>query len=507
LVSVVALTVLARRLRLPEPLVFLVGGAALSLVPGLPTVTYNAEVVFLIFFPVLLFSAAFGTSWNDLRPNALPIVRSALGMVMTTTLLVGVVAHAMIPDLGWATALLLGAILADPDVRLFFGLAGRVRVPRPVRVVLGGEGLFEGTAQLVLYLALSAAVTTGTFAASALVKRLVLGPILGGAVGLAVAWLLGQVDRRIQDPALSIILLLAAPFIAYFPAQALGGNRLTAVVAAGVYLGWTHDVTTSSIARLSTPAVLSVLALVVTGFIYIPAGIALPDILARSGQTPLELIGWTTALTAAVLAARLAWGMGVEGAFAALSRRRGRGGATRGELALASWAATRGAFALASALALPLVTQTGAPFPHRDLLIALALTVVLLSVIVQGASMPTLLRRIRLPADYRGEREEALAWQATAQAALERLDVLEREQSLPDGMVGALRFQYRTRLERYRAAEDRAVETSPDLDTQRELIAAQQRALRRLRDDDRISDTVFRAVQREIDLMEQYFGF
>lgn len=507
LLSVAALSAIARRLRLPEPLLFLLGGGALSFVPGLPTVTYDADIVFLVFFPVLLFSAALDTSWNDLRPNALPTVRSALGIVITTTLLVGLIAHALIPELPWAAAFLLGAILADPDFRLFLSLAERVRVPRPMRVVLGGEGLFEGTAQLVLYLALSAAVTTGTFTLSDVAADLVIGPVLGFVVGLAAAWLLSEVDRRVQDPALSITLLLAAPFVAYFPAEALGGNRLTAVVAAGLYLGWTRDVTGSAATRLSVPAIWAVLALIVNGFIYVPAGLALPDIIGRLGQAPLQLAGWVLALTVGVLAARLAWGLGVEGALAARRRHLSAGvQVSWAELALGSWAATRGVFALASALALPLATEAGAPFPQRDLLIALSLGVVLVSIAVQGTLLPVLLRRIGLPEDFRGEREEALAWQATAEAALRRLEALQRERALPDEVAQTLRLQYRSRRERYSAAPDGRVAPAADLAARYELIAAERTSLRRLRDEDRISDTVFRNVQRELDLTEQYFG-
>ena len=502
LLAVVGLTIAARRLALPESLLFLVGGIALSAIPGIPTVGYDADVVFLVFFPVLLFVAASETSWNDFRPNAAPVLRAALGIVITTTLAVGLAAKALVPDLSIAAAFLLGAILADPDFRLFFTLTRRIKVPRPMSVVLGGEGLFEGTAQLVIYLALSAAITTGAFTAIGLGVDLVLGPLIGVAVGAAAAWAIGRIDRLISDPALSIGLLLASPFIAYLPADAVGANRITAVVAAGLYIGTARDMTTTPTTRLSTPPVLEVLRLVINGFIYLPAGFALPTVFGRVEQSAGELVGWIVVLGSVVLLTRVAWSFGVEGLL--FRRRRGRHDlVTWGELTLTSLAATRGAFALASALALPLVTGTGAPFPQRDLLIALSFGVVLFSVTVQGALLPVLLKRIALPYRYRNEREEALACEHTSAAALRRLDALEAQ--LRGVALDGLRLEYRSRHQRYGAAVDGTALAPEELHVRRELHVAEREALRELREANRISIGVFRAVQREIDLSETYF--
>ena len=505
LLAVVGFTVLGRSLRIPESLVFLVGGIGLSLVPGLPTVAYDADVVFLVFFPVLLFAAAYETSWNDVRPNAGPVLRAAIGIVIATTLAVGFVAKSLLPDLPWAAAFLLGAILADPDFRLFFTLTQRIKVPRPTTVVLGGEGLFEGTAQLVLYIALAAAVTSGALTAGDLAMDLVIGPFLGAAVGLAAAWVIGKVDRLIADPGLSIAVLLASPFIAYLPADAVGGNRITAVVAAGLYIGTARDMTTTPLTRLSTPAVLEVLRLVINGFIYLPAGFALATVVDRVDAGFGELAAWIGGLTAVVLAVRVAWSIGVEGVL--FQGRRGWGGqATWGELVVMSLAATRGAFALASALALPLVTADGVPFPQRDLLIALSLGVVLLSVALQGVILPLLLRRISMPYRFRNEREEALACVHTAAAALRRLDALEAGRNGGDDVFAGLRLEYRSRHQRYGTAVDGNARPPEELEVRLELHMAEREALRELRDTNRISNGVFRAVQREIDLSETYFS-
>lgn len=508
--AIVALAVLARRLGLPEPLVFVLGGAGLGLVPGLPLVSYDSNAVFLVFFPLLLFSAAWTTSWNDFRPNAPTIVSLGLGAVVATTLVVGVVAKALIPGLSWPLCFLLGVILADPDFRTFFAVAARVGMPRRVTTVLGGEGLVEGTAQLTLYLAFSAAITAGAFSFFDVARALVVGPIIGAAVGLAMAWLVYQVDLRMPDPSLSITLSLLAPFAAYLPALAVGGNRLAAVAVAGLYLGWRADVTESPAVRLNADAAWLVLAFLLNGFVYVPAGMALPGVLRDlGGVSYAALLGWVLALTLAVLATRFLWVLGVHTLVRAVRGLLGRRtDVAWSERILFAYAPTRGAFAVASALALPLSAGAGEPFPARDLLIALSVGVMLVSVAAQGLTLPGLIRAIDLPEDLGSEREENLAWRKGAEAALERIDELADGRRVPEELAKGLRLQYRDRLRRYGSVPDgRLPGTAPDIGVRKDLIGVERAALLRLREEDAISDTVFRRVERELDIMELYLDY
>src|SRR5215207_5743258 len=254
-------------------------------------------------------------------------------------------------------------------------------MPRRVTTVLGGEGLVEGTAQLTLYLAFSAAITAGAFSFFDVARALVVGPIIGAAVGLAMAWLVYQVDLRMPDPSLSITLSLLAPFAAYLPALAVGGNRLAAVAVAGLYLGWRADVTESPAVRLNADAAWLVLAFLLNGFIYVPAGMALPGVLRDlGGVSYAALLGWVLALTLAVLATRFLWVLGVHTLVRVVRGLLGRRtDVAWSERILFAYAPTRGAFAVASALALPLSAGAGEPFPARDLLIALSVGVMLVS--------------------------------------------------------------------------------------------------------------------------------
>ena len=508
LVAVAAFAALAGKLGLPEPLVYVLGGAGLALVPGVPTFAYDANAVFLVYFPILLGAAAYTTSWNDFRPNAAVIVPFGIGAVVATTLGVGVVAKAAIPGLTWPLCFMLGVILADPDFRVFNSLASRLEVPRPVRTVLGGEGLVEGTAQITLYLAISAAITTGLFSWSGVFRDIVVGSVVGIAVGLVMAWVVYQVDLRVPDPTISVVLTLLMPFAAYLPAQQLGGNRLAAVAAAGLCLGWLQDVSQSAEFRRTATGFWTVLAFLVNGFVYVPAGMALPGALGGVAGRPLvALVGWVFLLTLAAVAARALWGLGAEVAIRIVRRLlRVRSSGRWSEVVLGAFAPTRGAFAVASSLALPLAVSSGAPFPQRDFLIVLSLGVAVASIAIQSAALPRLIGALDLGDDHRREREENLARRAGAEAALARLEDLVREQSVSDGVANFLRRQYGGRLERYSSTDGRAPEAAPDLLARKQILAAERAALLRLREQNAISDAVFRDLQRELDDIDRYLG-
>ena len=507
--AVAAFAVLARKLGLPEPLVFVLGGAGLALLPWVPTFAYDSNAVFLVYFPILLGAAAYTTSWNDFRPNAAAIIPLGLGAVAATTLGVGVVARVAIPDLSWPLCFMLGAILADPDFRVFGALASRLEVPRPVTTVLGGEGLVEGTAQLTLYLALSAAVTAGVFSFVDVAREIVVGSVVGVAVGLAVAWVVYQVDRRVPDPTISVVLTLLTPFAAYLPAAPLGGNRIAAVVAAMLCLGWLQDVSQSAAFRRSATGFWTVLVFLINGFVYVPAGMALPEALdGVAGRPPAALVGWILLLTLAALLTRAIWVLGGEVVIQGVRRLLRRSAPiTWSAVVLGAFAPTRGAFAVASALALPLVVASGAPFPQRDFLIVLSLGVAIASIAIQGAALPRLIGALDLGDDHRREREENLAWRTTAEAALQRLDELVQERAVPEDVANVIRRQYGGRLDRYSATEDGAAEASPDLPVRKRLLEAERAALLRLRGDDTISNAVFRDVQRELDANDAYLSF
>ena len=500
LLAVVTLAWLAHLLRLPRPFVYLGGGVALGLVPGLPPIPFDSAAVFLLFFPILLYAAAEGTPWNDFRPNAASSISLGLVLVVLTTLAVGLVVHAL-TGLPWALAFLMGVIVADPDIGLFSTFAANQEVPQPIRVVLSGEGLAEGTAMLLLYLALSDAVTQGDFSLLTLGLDFVIGPVIGGVVGLAVAWVLGFIFPRSTDTTVSLALWLAMPFAAYLPAQALGGVRLAAVVTAGLYTGWKTEPKLKAGTRLRGRAVWAVLVFLINGAVYVPAGAALPRVLGSLEVAWPTFLAWSLVVALVVIIVRAAYVLGGNLVVKVFRR---KGLAPWPHLVLGALASTRGAFALASSLALPQSLVDGSPFPSRDLMIALSLGVVIASLALQAPLIWWLLRALTLGHDERRREQEALAWERTAEAALAELGRLEECEEVTGTVAEDIRRQYRNRAARYDGEDSRR--EAPDMLARRALLAAERRELAKLKRDDAISDAVFGQVQHELDLIEAYLG-
>ena len=497
LTLVCALAWIARRIRLPAPLLYLPGGmlygTAASVWSGLPNLPFDSSVVFAVFFPALLYAAAFRMPWNDFRVNAVRSVVNGLALVVLTTLVIGLFAHHVL-GLGWLLAFLFGVCLADPDFGYFMSRANETNTSRPLRRSVTSEGLVEGTAMLVLYVALSNAVASGSFAWGDLVFGLTIGPVIGALVGLAIALCLVPVFRRIDDPVLSVAASLLIPFIAYLPAQALGGVRLAAVVAAGLVSGERIDPVMTAKARQTGRAAWDVLVFVVNGAIYVPAGAVLVAILLRAQ------FDWGTVWLAAVsvpallLIVRLAYGFGFLGIGALIGRSPG----PWADMMIGTLGATRGVFAVASALALPELWGDGTLIEGRDTLVAAALAVAVVSLVIGIPLIEALLRVLPLRPDRREERERAAAWSALSKAGLAVLDRRGDEaphaaQSLRTDLGGAL-----DRTDEARTAP------AADIPLRLAVLDAQRTALRELRDTGRISGETFQLVEGQIDHHDAY---
>ncbi len=253
LMVVAALDTVARKAGLPYPVLLVLSGLVLSLVPHLPHVGFDPELALPVFLPPLLYPAALFTSWRDFRRNLRPIALLAVGLVLTTTVAVAWVAHAMIPGLPWASALILGAIISPPDAIAATAVLQRMKIPRRVVAVLEGESLVNDSIALVVYRFGIAAVVTGSFSLPAAVLKLPVvglgGVLIGWLVGVAVHWL----QRRLDDPPVQITISLLTPFVAYLPAERLGLSGVLAVVTSGLYIGWRSPLMVTARTRLELP--------------------------------------------------------------------------------------------------------------------------------------------------------------------------------------------------------------------------------------------------------------
>ncbi len=513
LVAVGALVTIARRIEIPYPILLVVGGLILGLVPGLPSIELKPEIVLLLFLPPLLYWESLNTSFRDFRADLRAILLLSIGLVLATTCVVAVVAHMFI-GLSWPTAFVLGAIISPTDTVAAAAIAQRLRLPRRIVTVLGGESLVNDATALVLYVTAVDTVTGGSFSFLNAVVRF-LGANIGGVLlGLAVGWCIVQIRRYLHDPPVENTLSLLSGFAAYLPATTLQASGVLAVLTMGLYLGRRGPSIVSSQTCLQAVQVWEIVVFLLNGLIFILIGLQLHSILTtltRRSITTLILQAALVSLT--VILVRIIWVF--PGAY--LPRFVSRWVRERDPypswkaVVVVGWTGMRGGVSLAAALALPLVanTKTNAPFPDRDIIIFLTFSVILATLVVQGLSLPPLIRLLKLPGDTSEEHEEAKARLKAARAAMARLDELSSEEWIYPDIIEDLRSHFSDQDRRFTARfhntedgddQERRAESYQRLKI--ELIGAERRTIIDLRNRGIINDDVMRRIQRDLDLEE-----
>jgi CPA1 family monovalent cation:H+ antiporter len=500
-----ALLAIAQVVRVPYPILLVLGGLALGFVPGMPTIELSPDLVLVAFLPPLLYGAAFFTPLRELRANAGSISTLAVGLVLATTVAVAVVAHAVIPELTWPTAFVLGAIVSPTDPTAATAIAQRLGLPRRLIAIIEGESLVNDGTALVVYRVAVVAVLTGSFSLASASARFVLSVIGGIAVGLAAGIVIRQVRRRLNNPPVEITISILSGYFAYLPAHALDVSGVLAAVTVGVYMGWYTPELTTSQTRLQGQAVWEIVFLGLNAVLFALIGLQLPAILDElsAALSTGELLGYAALVTAVVVLVRFVWV--VVGAYMPRMMRAGGSPPWKGAVVL-SWSGMRGAVSLAAALALPLTTDADTAFPDRDLIVFLTFSVILGTLVVQGLTLPGLIRWLDLEDDGLVEKEEAKARIRAAEAALARLDELVDEDWVNEDTAERMRGLYGFRRERFQSRfdpeSDGAIE-GQSLSYQRlrrELLEAERQEVRRLRLEGHIDDDVVRRVQRDLDL-------
>ena len=505
LLAAAVLLVLVPVLSTPYPILLVLGGLAMGLAPGLPEVELPPDLVLIAFLPPLLYAAAFYTSLRELRANVRPIGLLAVGLVGATTVGVAAVAHAIVPDLTWAEAFILGAVVSPTDPIAATSIAHRLGVPRRVVVVLEGESLVNDATALVLYRTAVAAAVGGAFSLSHAGLRMIAGAAGGIAIGLAVGFVIREVRRRIDHPQAEIGLALLTGYLAYLPAEALDASAVLAAVTAGIFVGWYAPVLTTPALRLQGAAFWDVFAFVLNSVLFALVGLQLPQVLDVVRTEEAEtIVAASVGVCAAVILIRIAWVFPFTYLPRALapSIRRGDPSPAWQNVAVVSWGGMRGAVSLAAALAIPLEV------PHRELLIFLTFVVILATLVGQGLSLAPLIRFLGVADDGAAGREDAKARVLAAGAALARLDELESEAWVREDTAGRLRGLYGFRRERFSGRLDG---TRAEVEEQsqayqrlrRELLQAEEDEVIRLRGVGVIADDVMHRVLRDIALEEQ----
>ena len=391
LLGVGVLVVLAPVLRIPYPILLVLGGLALAFVPGLPEFELPPEVILLGFLPPLLYSSAFFTSVRDLRANLGSVSVLAIGLVAATMVGVAVVAHWLVDDLTWQAAFVLGALVSPTDPIAATSIGRRLGAPRRLITVIESEGLLNDASALVFYRTAVVATVAGTFSLWEAGMQLVVNPLGGIAIGLVVGYLVRQVRRRLNDPPTEITVALVTAYLAYLPAEALGVSAVLAAVTVGLYMGWYTPELTNAETRVQGQAFWTILTFVLNAALFVLVGLQIPHVLDQiEGWSASELALSAAGVCAAVILIRLAFVFPLANLPRLLSRaRRDRDPYKTWRIPLVlGWAGMRGAVSLAAALAIPLTIDGGAPFPGREIIIFLASCVILATLVLQGLTLP-----------------------------------------------------------------------------------------------------------------------
>src|SRR6478752_2459027 len=415
LTAVGVLAVLAHKIALPYPIVLVLGGLALSFVPRLPAVNLNPDVVLYFILPAVIYPAALFTSWRDFRRNLRPILLLAIGLVLVTMLAVAWIAHVIVPALPWAAAFALGAIVSPPDAVAATAIIRRLGVPHRIQVILEGESLVNDATALV----------TGGFSPAHAAGRFVWAAAGGIGIGLLVGVAMRWVQSHLDNPPIQITFSLLTPFIAYLPAEQVHASGVLAAVAAGIFLGWHQPLIISARTRLQAHAFWEMIVFLLNGFVFIVIGLQLPRILHAWNRESLTGVFMSAiVICATVILVRFAWVIPAT----YLSRLFKSEGQVRDptpswqHVAIVGWAGMRGVVSLAAAFALPLALPTGRPFPGRDYILFLAFSVILVTLVLQGLTLPVLIRKLGAPRDGKTDEEERVARLEANRAALKWIE-------------------------------------------------------------------------------------
>jgi monovalent cation/hydrogen antiporter len=511
--AVAVLAVVACKLALPYPIVLVISGLALSFVPRLPEVRLNPEIVFYFFLPALLYPAALFTSWRDFRRNLRQILFLAIGLVLATTVTIAWIAHAIVPGLPWAAAFALGAIVSPPDAIAATAIIRRLGVPHRIEAILEGESLVNDATALVALQFAIAALLTGSFSLGHATVRFTWVAAGGIAFGLLVGLVVRWVQSHLDDPPIQITVSLLTPFVAYLPAERMHVSGVLATVAAGIFLGWHSPLIVTARYRLQAFAFWEMVVFLLNGFVFIVIGLQLPGILrALSGESLIGPIATAVIISGAVILVRIIWvipatylprvlGLANGGrAHDPISRRE--------QAAIVAWSGMRGVVSLAAAFALPLTLSDGKPFPGRNYILFLTFSVILATLVLQGLSLPLVIRKLGTTGDGEADEEERRARLEANKAAIELIGKLRASGEFSSDTVDRLRAEYDERVEQLQLCAENPDDCRGEIATpqyqrlQREALRVERQTIIRLRNERVINDDALRRIQRDLDLAE-----
>ncbi|MEY9990655.1 Na+/H+ antiporter [Streptomyces sp. V4I8] len=479
------------RLGLPAPVLMTLLGIVLALLEFVPNVEVPPDLILPLLLPPLLYAAVRRTSWRQFAANVRPIFLLAVALVFVTTVCVAAVAHAIVPGLPLAAAVALGALVAPPDPVAATAVAGQLGLPRRLVSILEGEGLFNDVTAIVLYHVAIAAAVSGTFSPWQAGLDLVLSAVVALAVGLALGWGANKLMDLLGDPTLQIGLSLLVPYASYVMAEELHGSGVLAVLITALFLAEYATDADDVMTRLAGHTFWDIVDTLVTGVAFGLIGLELHNAVRTASGRWGEMLGWAAAVVGVVVLVRLMWLLPATWLTKRLHAKRDLDEeipTSWRETVVMWWSGMRGVASVALALAVPLETDSGAPFPDRDEIIFIAFGVIMATLVLQGLTLPWLVKRLGVRADSEREKEfeKQLAVRA-ARAAKRRLKEIEEVEDLPEELSEQM----------LRRAFEIGVRISPDMGEE-ERREAHQHRVRRLKRVRRIQNELLSAARHEV---------
>jgi CPA1 family monovalent cation:H+ antiporter len=488
-----------------------IGGLLLGFVPGIPRITLNPDLIFLVVLPPLLYAAAWTTSWRDFRYNLVSIFLLAFGLVGFTVAGVALLAPRMFDGFDWRLGFVLGAVMAPTDAIAASSIARRIGLPSGIVDILEGESLInDATGLLALQFATVILVQKHVPAVSNGILTLAWLTAGGIGLGLLVGLVVDYIERRINDGPVEITLSILTPYAVYFAAQEVHASGVLAVVACGLFVSRRSDNFYSPEVRIQVYSVWDSLNFVLNGLVFVLIGLQLPAILASIRGYSLGTLLLDGAIFSVLLILlRLAWvfpGAGVSWLVRTRLLHQNEPWHGLRQIFVTGWTGMRGVVSLAAALALPTLLADGSPFPQRNLIVFLVFCVICVTLVLQGVTLPPLIRALGLAGGSGPKREEQEARRIVIEAAISHL----RKAQVKDSKESAPHYEelirhYHELLARLQTRDGRHVDV---LDHERyfeiflEAVRVERETVIRLRDESRISDEVLRIIERELDLTE-----
>ncbi len=520
----IVLTAIVNKRKFPFPVILVFAGLVIGFIPQLPNLQLDPEVVFVIMLPPLLYDAASKTSWLEFKTSIRPISALAITLVFFTTVAVAVTAYYLIPGFTWPLAFVLGAVISPPDAVAASGIIKGLGLNKKTVTILEGESLVNDASALIAYRYAVLAVTTGSFVFWEAGLQFLLVSVVGILIGFVIGFLFVLAHKKIDNnPLVETSLTLLAPFVAYLAAENFHMSGVLAVVTAGLVISRKSPEIFASQARMRTRVVWDTIIFLLNGFIFILIGLQLPSIIKDLGRYPFSIIlGYGLIISLVTILVRIIWVFG--GAYWLRFFQKNKKSQVPDDIDMdtnntwknvmvVAWTGTRGVISLAAALALPLVLDDGTAFPKRSSIIFLAFVVIFITLVVQGLTLPFLVRWLKIKPEDNTDEEQRELQLYLANSTLHYIEnefPIQGDSKLKEQLVNKYGQQIRKlnkeiqlhKRAKYFNYEVKLPEPDNLLIAKVEINKFQRELLIRLHKDGDFSDAVIRQIEREIDIDE-----